>query len=704
MNYSSVNLETLEKLANNHFCRFPVLLDGDRASVYQLLEAFFANRKRDDIAWVSNNTPDSFQNLQHLKAVNVIGKEYQFIVYDINKEFDPNLYAALCGTLRGGGLLFILTPPTSDYLATCKSNNDWFMWRFYKKLTVANLVIKINVDIDNEQTITNQLNIGLPTEKQLLTEKQDLAIEKILHVVKGHRNRPLVLLADRGRGKSAALGIATGRLIKGGLKNIIITAPSIEACSIVFKHVKLNLPTATFQLGKVEFGSSRLLFMAPDNLIKTETKADLLIIDEASGISPSILEELLKRYSRIVFASTIHGYEGSGHCFSIKFFKYLDKLTPDWKEFHLDSPMRWSNSDPLEKLTDQLFLLKPEKDNLVDKINIEELTIEIISTQTLIQNESLLSDFYNLLSSAHYKTQPSDLKQVVNNTNIYIYLVKNSSTLVAAAFTIKEGQLNTEISEEIYLGNRRPKGHITPQSLLMHLGIKEAGALCYLRIMRIAVRPELQNIGIGSLLIKHIENDAKNRQFDFISCSFGVSNSLLNFWKKHNFSLARIGHHKKSQTNAHAALMLKPLSTMAAPVHTEALLHFKENFHGLLRENLAYLDSSISLTIFKHFIPSTENPLTSREYLSLESFANNNRTYEDNLYLVNRFSHFILCQKSTHDELNKEELNLIILKTLYSMCWPEIIKNLKIKGKNQAIIAFKKAISRLISIHQVTKQ
>ena len=109
--------------------------------------------------------------------------------------------------------------------------------------------------------------------------------------------------------------------------------------------------------GRVDLGEAWLRFLPPDLLARAGPPADLLLVDEAAGIPAPLLQALLRRYPRIVFSSTVHGYEGTGRGFEIRFRKILDRLTPDWRALTLTTPIRWASDDPIEALAARALLL-----------------------------------------------------------------------------------------------------------------------------------------------------------------------------------------------------------------------------------------------------------------------------------------------------------------------------------------------------------
>ena len=156
------------------------------------------------------------------------------------------------------------------------------------------------------------------TETVARQKAQLQAVLAVRRVAQGHRRRPFVLTADRGRGKSASLGIAAASLIKEGAEQIIVTAPSMAAADVIFRHAADRLGVAIEKAGVIRWRNSLLMFKAPDELANQQEPCDLLLVDEAAAIPAPLLKRLLNAYARIVFSSTIHGYEGTGRGFSVR--------------------------------------------------------------------------------------------------------------------------------------------------------------------------------------------------------------------------------------------------------------------------------------------------------------------------------------------------------------------------------------------------
>ena len=162
------------------------------------------------------------------------------------------------------------------------------------------------------------------------TPDQAEAVEAILHTARGRARRPLVLISDRGRGKTAALGLAAGQLLAEGMARILVTAPRLAAVAPLFHHAAAWLKQGRVRADRIEIGQGEIRFLPPDALCQGTEPADLLLVDEAAAIPAPLLERLLATHPRLVFASTIHGYEGTGHGFEVRFRHSLQRLTPNY--------------------------------------------------------------------------------------------------------------------------------------------------------------------------------------------------------------------------------------------------------------------------------------------------------------------------------------------------------------------------------------
>lgn len=485
------------------------------------------------------------------KAHTLLGQDTDIIVFDAHSGFDVNAFAAVSGTLRGGGTLYLLTPPLDEwadfpdpdyrrfipYPYLPHEVRGRFLGRFLGMLKTLTPPPLPEVEGLREETPCSPFTSGRGGWG--VRVQQQVAVETILQA-----DAPVVLTADRGRGKSAALGMAASQLQAAG-KRVLLTAPSRATVESVFKHAELPP-----------------LFFAPDDLLQTLPEGDVLLVDEAAAIPVPLLLKMLQHYPRCVFSTTLHGYEGSGRGFALRFQKALDTLAPGWQAVRLQPPMRWAENDPLERFINQALLLDADVGEDVCNTPLRPLYRQL-NRDELAQNEPLLRQIFGLLITAHYQTRPSDLRQLLDAPDISIHVLEQQGTLVAVALLSREGGLDAQLTAAIHAGTRRPHGHPVPQTLTFHAQLAGAAELVCERVMRIAVHPLLQNQGLGAHLLEHLLGFAAQQGADYLGVSYAMTPELLRFWERAGFVVARIGFRQDAASGSRSVVQVKALSVRA---------------------------------------------------------------------------------------------------------------------------------------------
>ena len=223
--------------------------------------------------------------------------------------------------------------------------------------------------------------------------------EAVARLTRLRRRRPLVLTADRGRGKSAALGIACARLLAPGGPRLLVTAPRPAAVAALFERLEALCPGGRRRGHAFALGPGRVDFLPPDELTALARRGEVggpgqwLLVDEAAAIPAPLLGEWLEAFPRIAFATTVHGYEGSGRGFALRFRRRLERRTPEWQGCHLSEPIRWAAGDPLEALITRLLLLDAEPGDAVDV----PPTLRRVRRAELAADEPRLNALFGLL-------------------------------------------------------------------------------------------------------------------------------------------------------------------------------------------------------------------------------------------------------------------------------------------------------------------
>ncbi|CAJ0767820.1 13325_t:CDS:2, partial [Entrophospora sp. SA101] len=140
----------------------------------------------------------------------------------------------------------------------------------------------------------------------------------------------ITLTASRGRGKSAALGVAIASAITSGYSNIFVTSPSPENLKTLFEFIfkgfdaleyEEHLDYDIIQSTNPDFNKA----IVRVNVFKQHRQiiqAEIVVIDEAAAIPLPFVKNLLGPYL-IFMASTINGYEGTGRSLSLKLIQQL---------------------------------------------------------------------------------------------------------------------------------------------------------------------------------------------------------------------------------------------------------------------------------------------------------------------------------------------------------------------------------------------
>ena len=489
-----------------------------------------------DWLWISPQ-PDAENHCSPSALQTLLGREFRHAVFDARHGFDAAAFAALSGTLKAGSWLVLLLPvwdewenqPDADSLrwSDCPdpiaaphfvqhfkrvltADNDAILWRQNQPFSLAHFTPRTDW---HPATGAPQ-----PEQQQLL--------QQLLTMPPG----VAAVTAARGRGKSAL----AGQLISRIAGSAIVTAPAKAATDVL-----------------AQFAGEKFRFIAPDALLASNEQADWLVVDEAAAIPAPLLYQLVSRFPRTLLTTTVQGYEGTGRGFLLKFCARF----PHLHRFELQQPIRWAQGCPLEKMVSEALVFDDENFTHTPQGNIVISAFE----QTLWRSEPETPlKVYQLLSGAHYRTSPLDLRRMMDAPGQHFLQAAGGNEIAGALWLVDEGGLSQQLSQAVWAGFRRPRGNLVAQSLAAHGSNPLAATLRGRRVSRIAVHPTRQREGTGRQLIAGALQYIHD--LDYLSVSFGYTEELWRFWQRCGFVLVRMGNHREASSGCYTAMALLPMS------------------------------------------------------------------------------------------------------------------------------------------------
>ena len=239
---------------------------------------------------------------------------------------------------------------------------------------------------------------------------------------------------------------------------------------------------------------------------------------------------------------------------------------------------------------------------------------------TTAEQGTLLEKLFGLLVQSHYRTTPSDLRQLLDGPGTSLRMVLGSDGVgpQAVLVTREEGGFDAALAEQVARGERRPQGHLLAQSLAAHCGSREALTARWRRVARIAAHPQRRREGLGRQLLEEDMVSAAQHGIGLYGAAFGAEASLLRFWLALGFVPVRLGITREAATGEYAVMVAKSLNQEGQSVLSELTAGFAASLPGLLAFELATLPAPVVALLLTSL---SGQPLSAAEHQAVHDVA-----------------------------------------------------------------------------------
>ena len=608
-----------QALAARH--RRLVVLEGDRDAAWARLHAAVVEAGLDE-PFVAHDPggapiPAGWEALHASRFHTLLGRSPAVVAVDLHVETDVAALCVATGAVRGGGLVVLLTPSLSAWPDAPDRLRRRLAPPPYDERQVGRRLVARLIDSLRSSDGVRRFRVGSGGEIQAVvpspaelppaaapaplappagatfdpaiyraarTADQIRAIHA-LEALAGADPVAVVLSADRGRGKSSALGLAARALAAGGAR-IRVTGPGPGAVSELLARVSEGA------------GAPEVSYLEPGSV--SGDPPEILLVDEAAQLSVPMLRGLLAAVPRVAFATTVHGYEGTGQGFSVRFMEHLRACDRGLHKVALDEPIRWAPGDPVEAWSHRTFVLDAAPDSAPGgDTGLAGLELHALDQQRLADDEPLLRALFGLLVHAHYRTTPLDLARLLDGPNLRTWIARLDGQLVGALLLAREGDLAPALCQEIATGSTRVRGNMLPETLICHLGERDAGALPAWRVLRIAVHPALRRRGLARRLLDAAAAKATDGAPAYLGAGFAATRDLIRFWSRCGFVPARMAVRRSAVSGEFSAVVLRPLDDRGHALVDRLGDAFLRRFPHVLADALRDLDPAVALAMLR---------------------------------------------------------------------------------------------------------
>jgi tRNA(Met) cytidine acetyltransferase len=666
------------------------------------------------------------------RADKLLGTTRSAVVFDAHDGLRPNVLGRIVGAVDGGGLLVLLVPPLDtwpDYRDEFDETlavppfevgdvTGRFRARLVETLRVHPGVAIVNVDAGTVEKdgLTDPLPDSSPQRAELpsghafpraayeacVTRDQVDAVYAFEALREsGHA---VVVEADRGRGKSSAAGLAAASLAEDGA-DVLVTAPGYENAREVFVRAEALLDEmdrlasmdprrrrmTTRRRGSVRYEKPAVAARLPGD-------PDVVIVDEAAALPVHLLERTLDA-DRVAYTTTVHGYEGAGRGFSVRF---RDRLATSDHEVHpvtMAEPIRYAAGDPVETWAFHALALdaRPAVEQLVEDATPQECEYRAFAPDDLLADENRLREVFGLLVLAHYRTEPDDLARLLDAPNLSVRVLTREGHVVSVALLAREGGLPEDLREHMYHGGR-VRGNMLPDVLTSQLRDADAAVPEGVRIVRIATHHAVRSRGLGSQLLAEIRAEFDG-EVDWVGTGFGATPDLLRFWGENGYGTVHLSTTRNDESGEHSALMLDPTSDAGRALHDRHATWFVERVGSMLTDALDDVDADVVRSALASADASATPALSERDWRVVVGASYGPGLFDVDPGPFRELALAHLVDPADPDALDDRQERLLVLRVLQGHDWSTVADELGFHSAGQCMRALGDAFEPLVDLY-----
>jgi len=659
-------------------------------------------------------------------AGRLLGTTRTAVVLDCHEDCRPNALGRVVGAVDGGGLLVLSTPALDDWPSQRDRFDDGLAvppfevgdvtGRFRRRL-VDTLRAHSGVaiyDVDDERIERDGRTYPAPRFREPLPDPPEGAafpgeaydacltadqadalatFEALLNP-----GTAVVADADRGRGKSSAAGLAAACLAGEGL-DVLVTAPGRRSAAELFARARELLGDVDCLAGDGDTveadGGGRIRFAKPPEAAALPGDPDAVFADEAAAIPVRLLESLLD-CDRLAFTTTVHGYEGAGRGFDVRFRDRLADADHAAHETSLADPIRYAGGDPVEAWAFRALLLgaRPAVDPLVADATPETVEYVELSGAALAADDHLLREVFGLLVSAHYRTEPNDLARLLDAPNLAVRALLVDGHVASVALLAREGGLDADRRAAMYDGER-VKGNMIPDVLTSQLRDEDAAVPVGYRVMRIATHPAVRSRGLGSRLLGEVRREFRD-EADWLGVGYGATPELLEFWAANGYGTVQLSTTRNDTSGEYSAVMLDPLSDAGRALHDRHATWFADRVAGVFSDALRDLDLDVARAALRACEAAPPLDLGERDWRVVAGAAHGPGMYgvDPEPFRALAVHHLVA---GDDDLLSPGEERLLVGKLLQARPWDDLADRLGFHSTSQAMRALGDALQPLVA-------